>query len=227
MKKDELAIVFDWDDLVLNTEVIKNKIADTLVARGLSRELILQTVAIAKDAKGYHPLIHGRMIVDRVGRIAGSAEDIARIIRAHHATGMKKLLFPDAVRTIRAAHKAGVPLYVLSAGHPIVQNPKIRGSGLAHHFRKIYIVSVTDVDSAGATKAKVLSDIARRHGQALFLDDKPKTIEAIRQTKKLKGKILPILVWRKKEKPPEGPLVMRRLSWAELKKIAIHNSFQP
>jgi hypothetical protein len=227
MKPKKLAIVFDWDDLVLNTQVIKNRIGDSLAKRGAPRELVLRTAAIAKDAKGYHPLIHGRMIVDEIGNVAGSAEDIANIILGHHATGAKKLLFPDAVRTIRAAYKAGIPLYVLSAGHPITQDLKINGSGLAHHFQKIHLVKITGMDSAGATKAKVLSGIVRRHGKAIFLDDRPKTIEEVRHTKNLKGRVLPILVWRKKEKPVKGPLVMSRLSWTSLKKIAIHNGFQP
>lgn len=227
MKQKRLAIVFDWDDLILNTEVVKNRIGDSLAKRGAPRELVLQTAAIAKDAKGYHPLIHGRMIVDQIGDVAGSAKDIAQIILGHHAAGAKKLLFADAVRTVQAAHKAGVPLYVLSAGHPITQNLKINGSGLSHLFQKIHLVKITGMDSAGSTKAKVLSGIVRRHGKAIFLDDRPKTIEEVRRAKDLDGKVLPILVWRKKEKPIKGPVVMNRLSWSSLKKIAIHNGFQP
>jgi FMN phosphatase YigB (HAD superfamily) len=225
MKAKRVAIVFDWDDLVLDTAVIKNRIADSLAAKGVSRELVLKTAAIAKDAKGYHPKIHGRMIIKEAGKVPGGVEGIARLVLKHHASGAKKLLFPDAVQTIRAAHKDGAPLYVLSAGHPITQNLKIGRSGLKRYFRKTHLVSVTGFDSAGATKAKVLLGIAKQHGKAIFLDDRPKTIEEIKRTKALKDRVLPILVWRKKEKPPEGLLTMRRLSWKQLQKIAIHNGF--
>jgi hypothetical protein len=49
----------------------------------------------------------------------------------------------------------------------------------------------------------------------------------VRRSKALQGKVLPVLVWRKKEKPPHGLEVLKRLSLSGIEKIAIHNGFQP
>lgn len=228
MNSGKLAIVFDWDDVVFNTAAFKVGMANALARRGVSRDLVLETVGIAKDKRGYNPLVHARMIA---GKKSGSnaREDVSRMEKLIWRTCRllsKKLLFPDAVRTIRSARKERIPLHVLSAGWRRFQETKIFGSGLRRLFGDIRIVDVTDLDAAATTKIKVLEGFARRHESIIFLDDRPKNISAVAKAPSLKGKVLPILVWRKAEKPPRGLAVVRRLNWREIRKIAIHSGFQ-
>lgn len=218
-----LAIVFDWDEVVFNTPEFKASLAAALAKRGISRKVVLETVGIAKDARGYNPAVHAQMIAKRAGRghsASGSASAMQRDIWYACRLLAKKLLFPDAVRTIRAAHRAKVPLYVLSAGRRRFQQAKIDGSGLKPLFKEIRIVDVTDLDAAAETKIKVLESFARRHGRLLFLDDRPKNIAAVRAAPNLQGKVLPVLVWRQKRKPPRGMQTMRRLAWPEIKSFS-------
>ena len=216
MKKPAFALVFDWDDVVFRTAAFKENLAVQLAKKGISKKVVLETVSIAKDGHGYNPAIHARMIVARSG---GRAPAITKLIWSNCRLLEKRLLYPDAARAIRSAHRAKTPLYVLSAGRKQFQSIKIEGSGLAGFFLKIDIVDITDLDAAAATKAKILESIARRHGKAVFLDDRHKTIAGIQAARRLKGKVLPLLVWRQKGRPPHGLQAMRRLNWQEIRKL--------
>lgn len=217
-------MVFDWDDVVFNTAAFKESMANALEEQGVPRRIVMKTFAIAKDAHGYDPAIHAGMIIEEVG---GSRTKITRMIWADCRSLAEKLLFPDAVKSILDIHKAGIPLYVLSAGRRQFQKARIFGSGLTHAFQDIHIVDVTSPDAAVATKAKILARLTKKHENLIFLDDRHKTIRGIQKTKELKNKVLPILVWRNKKKPPRGLVAVTRLSWQEIRKIAIHKGFGP
>lgn len=221
---EKLAIVFDWDDVVFNTAAFKESLAAVLSKRGMPRKDVLGTVGIAKDAHGYNPAIHARMIVDRVG---GNERGISRLIWSECRSSADKLIFPDALQTLRDIHRNKVPMRVLSAGRKRFQRTRIYGSKLAHFFRGIHIVDVTSPDAAVSTKINVLARLTKSYEHIVFLDDRPKTIAGIYKDKDLQGKVLPILVWRKKGSPPGGLPVVRRLSWPGLKRIAIHKRLGP
>lgn len=213
MKRPGFAVVLDWDDVVFKTALFKESLAAQLAKKGVSKEAVLGTVGIAKDGHGYNPAIHARMIVARSG---GNAPAITKLIWSNCRLLAKKLLYPDAVRAIRAAYRAKAPLYVLSAGRREFQKTRIYGSGLAHLFKAVHIVDVTGMDAAAATKVKVLERIAKRHDRVLFLDDRHKTVAAVQEAPGLKGKVVALLVWRQKERPPKGFRVVRGVTWQEM-----------
>src|SRR5687768_4579379 len=103
MKPSKVAMVFDWDDVVFNTAAFKKSMAGALSKRGIPRSVVLETVGIAKDGRGYNPRIHARMIKEKSGQ--GHAREMEHMIWEACRALSKKLLFPDAVRLIRRGHE--------------------------------------------------------------------------------------------------------------------------
>jgi FMN phosphatase YigB (HAD superfamily) len=223
MKANNILIVFDWDMVVFNTKILRQVRARALKEFKYSKEHILNTARAAVESRGgYSPHSHAQLLVRGFGH---DPEVVAQAMYSAIDKHPRSFVFPDAMRTIESLKREKRHFDILTAGHTEFQEYKIVRSGLKPLFRNIHIVRPGP--RVPANKINILKRLAKEHGQVVFLDDRADTIEMVKDHKSLQGKVLPILVLRKKEKPPRGVEVLRRLSLRGIEKIAIHNGFQP
>lgn len=223
MKTEKLLIVFDWDGVVFDSMPMRKIRAKVLKKLGYSEDRIKETSQkVVQTKSGYSFHDHAKLITKGNPH---DPEEVAKMIYAAVDKHPSTFVFPDARQTISELKRAKIHFDILTAGHVEFQEYKIIRSGLHSLFRKVHIVQ--SGSRVPQVKLAVLKKLAREYGQVLFLDDRADTIETVAKARVAKGKVLPVLVWRKKEKPPKGMAVVRRLNWKEIQKIAIHNGFRP
>lgn len=213
--------VFDWDGVIFDTAHIKKIRLRVLKKLGYPEDHIATSVREAVESRaGYSFYEHSKILV------RGYSHDPKKVSQAIHDAVDKHpgtFVFPDARRILGSLVKERHHFDILTAGHEEFQEYKIVRSGLRALFRNVHIVRPGP--RVPHNKLAILKNLASSHGRAVFLDDRADTIEMVAKTPSLKGKVLPILVWRKKEKSPKGLHMVPALSWREIRKIAIHNGF--
>ncbi|OGY97749.1 MAG: hypothetical protein A2855_01725 [Candidatus Liptonbacteria bacterium RIFCSPHIGHO2_01_FULL_57_28] len=223
MKPGQFLIVFDWDGVVFDTMPIR-KIRNKLLKKlGYSDDHIFKTSRKAVESRGgYNFYSHARLLMRSKPKDSRAlANAIHEAVEKHPST----FVFPDARRTISILKRSKRHFDILTAGHAEFQEYKIMRSGLRSMFRSIHVVQ--SGPRVPHYKFGILKKLARSHKQVIFLDDRADTIRTIRRSFELRGKVLPVLVWRGKEQPPRGLPMLRRLSWKGIREIAIHNGFRP
>lgn len=219
----DLAVVFDWDGVIFDTAAM-TKIRDRVIKKlGYSIHHIKSTSREAVESKeGYNYHLHAKLLIrDGSSDPAAIVKMVYDEIEKHPGT----FIFPDARRIVSSLKRAGQNLDILTSGHKEFQEYKLLRSGLHSMFRNIHIVQ--SGPKVPQYKLGMLKKLVRAHGHIIFLDDRADTIETIWHSAALRGKVLPILVWRKKEGPPANLPMVQSLSWKGIQKIAIHNGFKP
>ena len=137
-------VVFDLDD-TLYEEMSFVRGGFRAVAAWLERE-----VPGARAEKCYEWMLdelarngRGRVfdaVLERLGRRA-SRRMVAACVQVYRRQEPKLRLYPDAERALRSLDAAGVPVYIVTDGHPGVQSAKLRALGLAGRtsIRRCYL----------------------------------------------------------------------------------------
>ena len=222
MNSNKPVIVFDWDGVIFDTELFRKVVARALKRSGYADDLVTETFdAAAHGAPGYGALRHGRLLQREK---LHSAEEIARIIYTAINKHRGNFVFADARRMLVQLKREKCSIDILTSGDREFQEFKIVRSKLRRIFRDIHVVEWGE--RVGEAKVQVLDNLLKSHERLYFLDDRPQNVVAVHKASNLRGRVLPVLVWREKGKPPAGLLVLRRLSWRELQKIAIRHPFR-
>lgn len=222
-KTDGALLVFDWDGVIFDTKLfgmVRNRVFKRF---GYQDDRIRLTSQKAKESReGYNFHSHAKLLT------RGAKHEHATIAKAIYDEIEKHpgtFVFADAKKILASLKKEKRHSDILTAGHKEFQEYKIIRSGLRHLFRNIHIAKTGP--RVPQYKFSILRKLAADHDRLIFLDDRADTIEAIKRSTALRGRVLPILVWRGKEKPPTGLLMVRSLSWKDIQKIAIRNGFEP
>jgi FMN phosphatase YigB (HAD superfamily) len=166
-------VVFDLDDTLYDCHRQRVLAAHRYAARALLRaglnqharrqqsvaSLVRLRLRLFREERNLETL--DARVVARLGLRGGVAARLARVgNRAYFSYPVQRLhLFPDARPTLRRLHRAGVRIYVLTAGLLRIQRAKVRVLGLNRlaYIHKIYLTGLLQ----GRGKARYLKRVLR------------------------------------------------------------------
>jgi FMN phosphatase YigB (HAD superfamily) len=127
-------IIFDLDDTLINTHLLKESVADKLFSYGIPRDIVDSAYHIAKERAGNYTL---QAHVDVI-REKHSFEIPEDVFVWFSTEDLSVYVFPEyetILETLRENHT----LILLTKGEAEFQKMKIAGSGLGTYFQHIHI----------------------------------------------------------------------------------------
>src|ERR1044072_4493944 len=98
MSTPAFAIVFDWDDVIFNTRLLKQLRDRRLSKAGHLEELVRNTArAAASHRDGYTPELHAKLLARHV---TAKAATLADLIYSAFGSRPERLVLPDARRML-------------------------------------------------------------------------------------------------------------------------------
>ncbi|MBP9731988.1 MAG: HAD family hydrolase [Candidatus Magasanikbacteria bacterium] len=131
--------VIDFDDTLFNTHAFKQaRIAD-LVATGVSEKDYQETYLEAmkkNDLFSYSNERHAELLALR----GYTKEKVFAALQETTGSRLREFLFPDTVEFVRKLKDTGSAVVLLSLGEASFQELKVKGSGIADYFDRMFMV---------------------------------------------------------------------------------------
>lgn len=131
--------VIDFDDTLFNTHAFKQaRIAD-LVATGVSEKDYQETYLEAmkkNDLFSYSNERHAELLALR----GYPKEKMLAALQETTGSRLREFLFPDTVEFVRKLKDTGSAVVLLSLGEASFQELKVKGSGIADYFDRMFMV---------------------------------------------------------------------------------------
>jgi FMN phosphatase YigB (HAD superfamily) len=213
-----MIIIIDFDDTILNTKnIYKKLVSDVLSKFGISHRQFIETKEkIQEDWGGILRFYDIDRHSELMSKISGfSVFKIKDGILNFFETGISSFVFDD-VSAFLKAHKSD-RLILMTFGSKIVQESKVKGSGVMKYFDDI-------IFTEKKSKSEVLNSIFNtflKNEKIVFIDDK---IEELKKMKELYPEIICVRMKRKdgrytKDGTPKGCFEIKNLK--ELDKTSI------
>ncbi len=131
--------IIDFDDTLFNTHDFKKSRIESLLKAGVSPHDYQETYIEAlkkNDVFSYSNERHAELLTVR----GYSKEKVFAALQETTGERLREFLFPDTVEFIRKLKDTGSAVVLLSLGEPSFQELKVKGSGIAHFFDRMFMV---------------------------------------------------------------------------------------
>ena len=170
-----MKVFFDWDDVIFNTGLFVESIADIFERRGVSRDIYRETYHQARLIGGdvmkvYNFDAHTDILRQHVPDL-----DAAALRSEYDAlfSDMRRYVFPDVELLLRDLKTQGAGIFIVSFGVEKIQRAKIEGSGLSPLLTEVLV----GIGHKSEMIASVSGDSAE---DAWFIDDQPKFVADVK-----------------------------------------------
>lgn len=166
-------LAVDFDDTLAYFEDGCTGLISVFTDQGVSEAVAREEFQKVNDV-GFSFERYARRIEARIGRPFGRRFPVA-IANAHRWLQASLRLFPDVMPCLEAFDAAGVPVVIVTAGHPPYQKSKVELVGLANR-------DVAYVPGKGM-KGIALQRFVRKYGAPfLFVDNRVGELDAVRES---------------------------------------------
>jgi FMN phosphatase YigB (HAD superfamily) len=197
---------FDWDDVILNTDKVRELCYNLPRLAGISDELNNKVIDSFKNNGGYNFRRHMRDLVRHDASLATVVPVLQRAFDDFFKHE-KELLYRDAERIIQRLH-GRYDLAVVTTGDPEFQQHKIALTGMARYFRHMLFVP-EGKRGVPASKARALGQLLELYPKVFFFDDRVDTIGQAHDEHGHHGRLVPIRVDRKLQSTVRYPNIIR------------------
>lgn len=204
---------FDWDDVVLNTDRVRDLVYSLPRLAGVSDEDNRAVVATFNGNGGYNFTRHLKELIKKHPHLATAGPALRRAF-AESLDKDPELLYVDAARFIQRL-SGQYDMAIVTTGDPEWQQEKIWRTGLGRHFKHMLFVPETS-EGAPAGKARYLSRLLEMYPKVFFFEDRIDTITRVHEDHGHHGRIIPIRVDRKLESSLKYPNIIRHFDEFDL-----------
>ncbi len=158
--------VIDFDDTLFNTHHFKKARMETLQKIGVSEKDYQETYREAlkkNDVFSYSNHRHSELLALR----GYSVEKVMEALEKTTGDRLQKFLFPDTVAFMQKLTKTGESVVLLSLGEPSFQELKVKGSGIASYFDRIFMV-----ENSKEYVIHEIIDTGKKEEDIWFINDK-------------------------------------------------------
>ena len=207
--------VFDWDDVISQTDKLRELSIELLNLSKLPEPIIIATRDELLERGGYNFYRHAKLLAKRHPDYEVGLEAVMRIFeKARDRLG--SAVYPDAERFLRRLHGT-YSLAIITIGDPEFQQGKVARTGLASLFdHMVFLPAPRGERAAPEAKARVLGQFLEFYPRIFYFEDQPKTIAALHEKHGRHGRIVPIRVDRKLESTLKYPNIIRHFDEFDL-----------
>lgn len=170
-----MTIILDLDHTLINTTLLKIKIAAAVEKYGVNQEMFSKTyeatVTRYDDRYGYDAGAHGQKIAEVLGK-PHLAQEIAQTIY-NALTNTEHLVYEDVIEFLKTAKGAGGNILLLSRGDNAWQQAKIEAAKIKPYIDRAIVAS--------ASKGEALRTQIRPDDETYFVNDNAQEIAILRE----------------------------------------------
>ncbi len=166
--------IIDFDDTLFDTQRFKVNMHKPLLDCGVTNEDVEWSYQVARKLPdGQFAYSHARCAELLAARGYDGQKIVTELERVTTPEALQNLLLPGAIQFLETVKNFGDPLILLSAGDPIFQELKVRGSGIARFFDRLFMVS--------EKKEEVIAELLAHHSPTKYwlVNDKVDETHAI------------------------------------------------
>lgn len=166
-----MKIIFDFDNTLFSVKKFYEAFQNSFKEIGINKKLFEETFEKAKAGnKSYNPEKHFKLIIQKKPEI--SLKELKENFEKALEQG-EKFLYSDTQPFFKKL-KNKFDLFLVSYGNKKFQREKIEKSGITKFFKKVIITS-------DASKISSLKKILKKHEKAIFIDDNPEALSAVKE----------------------------------------------
>ncbi len=165
-----MKIIFDFDHTLFSVKKLYNALENNFQKIGINKKLFKETFEKAAKEKPYNPEKQFQLIIEH------NPEVSLKLLRENFKNVLHRantFLYPDVENFFKKAEK-NIDLFLVSYGDKKFQRAKIENAGIVQFFEKIIITS--DIN-----KVSVLKKLLKKNEKAIFVDDNPETLSAVKK----------------------------------------------
>lgn len=167
------AYFIDFDHTLFDTDrFFRVDFKNFLLERGIDEKLWDRSYKATRD-RGYALEKH-IFEAQKLGNLDLDIQNL-RDILGKEFSDLSKYLYPDVVEFLKKEKTSGATLYLLSFGDPSWQHYKVKSSGIANYFDRIFYQ-----EKEGAKADKIL-EFRDKFDKIIYIDDREKEINLVKQ----------------------------------------------
>jgi len=165
-----MKIIFDFDHTLFSAKRFYNALENNFQKIGINKKLFKETFEKAAKERPYNPEKQFQLIIEH------NPEVSLKLLRENFKNVLHRantFLYPDVEKFFKKTEK-NIDLFLVSYGDKKFQRAKIENTGIVPFFEKIIITS--DIN-----KVSVLKKLLKKNEKAIFVDDNPETLSAVKK----------------------------------------------
>jgi FMN phosphatase YigB (HAD superfamily) len=211
---------FDWDDVILNTDRVRELVFGLPVLAGVSDQDNRAIFATFKDKVGYNFKTHLKKLVEKYPHLITAVPALQHAFAEslHRDT---ELVYRDAARFIQRLY-GQYDLAIVTTGDPEWQQERISRTGLGPCFNHMLFAPEAS-EGTPVSKSRIVSRLLEMYPQIFFFEDRVDTLAQVHEEHGRHGRLIPIRVDRKLESTLKYPNIIRHFDEFDLDRwVGLH-----